>query len=98
MTYGAVKVYDKKTGKYIGLACWTRPTDEITPEERRKREAAFNRQVFKMATANPNPKPREERSYTENVEITPELKALINKSLETGRADPEEFTRAVQGN
>lgn len=91
--YGAVNVYDKKTGEYIGQARWRRPTDEISPEERRRRESNFNRQCYKFmdhveqeraeraARGEPAPVNPLDNCYGESVEITPELIAEIDATL-----------------
>ncbi|MCM1523433.1 MAG: hypothetical protein NC120_03140 [Ruminococcus sp.] len=90
--YGARKVYDKN-GKYIGEARWRRPTDEISSEERQRRQERFDRQCFKFmdyvaqekaeraARGEPDPENIFEGSYSVPVDMTPDLIAEIDKTL-----------------
>lgn len=94
--YGARKVYDKN-GKYIGLACWRRPTDEITPEERKFYEERFSRACHEFMKAPTNPNKPKLETYSEKVEMTPELAQLIENTCQTGRINNDEYYRAIGG-
>lgn len=90
--YGAVKVYTED-GIYVGEARWRRPTDEISPEERQRRQERFDRQCFKFmeaverekaerkAKGLPEPENKVKGSYSVPVEMTPELIAEIDAAL-----------------
>ena len=84
-------MYDSKTGKYIGMSIWQRPTFEISDEERKKRQARFDRACYHLDAVvreekalraergEPEPPVHDEPQY-ERVEVTPEMIEDFEKS------------------
>ncbi|MCC8042581.1 MAG: hypothetical protein LIO69_03575 [Oscillospiraceae bacterium] len=88
MEYGMIDVYDEKTGKYIGRAGWRRPTDEITPEERKRRQERFNEAAFKLIArareeeVNGTARPPRDPIKAVKIPVTQEVKDNIDEILD----------------